>query len=189
MLNTPFLKLNIKAGGLNHFGVLLEATYKDTEKDAYPDIRRNAPDYFRNAREVGLIRQIMRIYGYLPYVTDTHFGEYANWAWEYVDAQNIKKNFEDYKLQCAESKNNLKKIVEGKKHLKTWLKPSGERVIPIIEGMITDSKQYELAANLPNEEGLIENLPRDLVVECPATVDGNGVMESSLANYQTALLL
>jgi alpha-galactosidase len=175
MLNTPFVNLNIKAGGLNHFGVLLEATYKDTGKDAYPDIRKKAPDYFRNAREIGFVKEIVRVYGYLPYVTDTHFGEYVNWAWEWVDAKNIKKNYEDYKMQCAESKRDLRRIVEGKKHLKTWLKPSGERVIPIIEGIMTDSKQYELAANLPNEEGLIENLPRDLVVECPVTVDKNGV--------------
>jgi alpha-galactosidase len=175
MLNTPFVNLNIKAGGLNHFGVLLEATYKDTGKDAYPDIRKKAPDYFKNAVNVNFVKQIMRVYGYLPYVTDSHFGEYVNWSWEWVDAKRIKKDYEDYKLQCSESKHDLIRIVEGKKYLKTWLKPSGERVIPIIEGIITDSKQYELAANLPNSEGIIENLPRDVVVECPATVDKNGV--------------
>jgi len=117
----------------------------------------------------------MRVYGYLPYVTDTHFGEYVNWAWEWVDANGIKKDYEDYKMECAESKRELRRIVEGKKYVRTWLRPSGERVIPIIEGMITDSKQYELAANLPNQEGFIENLPRDLVVECPVIVDRNGV--------------
>lgn len=175
MLNTPFLNLSIEAGGLNHFGVLLEATYKDTGKDAYPDIRKKAPEYFKNAREIGLIKEIMRVYGCLPYVTDTHFGEYVNWAWEWVDAENIRKNYEDYKLQCSQSKHELRRIVEGKKHLKTWFKPSGERVIPIIEGILTDSRQQELAANLPNSEGLIENLPRDLVIECPAIVNKSGV--------------
>jgi alpha-galactosidase len=175
MLNTPFVNLNIKAGGLNHFGVLLEATYKDTEKDAYPDIRKRAPDYFRNAIKVDFVKEIVRIYGYLPYVTDSHFGEYVSWAWESADAEQIKRDFEDLKLQSVESKRDLKRIVEGKKHLKFWLRPSGERVIPIIEGILTDSKQYELAANLPNDEGYIENLPRDLVVECPVTVDRNGV--------------
>lgn len=156
-------------------GYILEATYKDTGKDAYPDIRKKAPDYLKNAVKVNFVKQIMRIYGYLPYVTDSHFGEYVNWSWEWVDADGIKRDYEDYKLQCSESKRDLKRIVEGKKYLKTWLKPSGERVIPIIEGIITDSKQYELAANLPNSEGIIENLPRDVVVECPATVDKNGV--------------
>lgn len=175
ILNTPFMNLNVKAGGLNHFGVLLEATYKDTGKDAYPDIRKKAPDYFRTATKVSFIKEIMRVYGYLPYATDSHFGEYVNWAWEWVDAHDIKKDYEGFKKECAESKQELMKIIEGKKHLKSWLKPSGERVIPIIEGIITYSKQYELAVNLPNEEGLIENLPRDLVVEVPGIVDRNGV--------------
>jgi alpha-galactosidase len=183
MLNTPFMNLNIKAGGLNHFGVLLEATYKDTGKDAYPDIRKKAPDYFRTAIKVNFIKEIMRVYGYLPYVTDSHFGEYVNWAWEWVDAKDIKKDYEDYKLQCARSKQDLKRIVERKKQLGSWLRPSGERVIPIIEGIITNSKQYELAANLPNEEGFIENLPRDLVVECPFTVDRNGVHGVKLGRF------
>jgi alpha-galactosidase len=39
ILNTPWKNLQIKAGGLNHFSVLLEAIYKDTDKDAYPEIR------------------------------------------------------------------------------------------------------------------------------------------------------
>jgi alpha-galactosidase len=44
----------------------------------------------------------------------------------------------------------------------------------MIEGILTDSGQHELSVNLPNE-GIIENLPQDLVVECPAIVDRNGV--------------
>jgi alpha-galactosidase len=33
-------------GRLNHFSVVLEARYKDTGRDAYPDIRAKAPDIF-----------------------------------------------------------------------------------------------------------------------------------------------
>ena len=36
----------IGAGSLNHFSVLLEVRYKDSDKDAYPDIRAKAPSYF-----------------------------------------------------------------------------------------------------------------------------------------------
>jgi alpha-galactosidase len=46
--------------------------------------------------------------------------------------------------------------------------------IPIIEGILTDSHQEELAVNLPNN-GLIENLTSEMVVEVPATVDKDGV--------------
>jgi alpha-galactosidase len=44
----------------------------------------------------------------------------------------------------------------------------------MIEGIIEDSKQSELSVNIPNV-GIIDNLPQDIVVECPATVDKNGV--------------
>ena len=40
--------------------------------------------------------------------------------------------------------------------------------------MITDSIHEELAVNIPND-GLIDNLPHDLVVEVPAIVDKAGV--------------
>ena len=44
-----------------------------------------------------------------------------------------------------------------------------------MEGIATNSGQYELSVNLPNTEGIIEGLPRDLVVECPAIVDKKGL--------------
>jgi len=41
--------LAIKAGGLNHFSVLVEATHKDTGEDLYPIISDKGPEYFRKA--------------------------------------------------------------------------------------------------------------------------------------------
>ena len=46
ILGTPFTNLEMRAGGLNHFGVLLSIKYIDTNKDAYPDLRNKAPEYF-----------------------------------------------------------------------------------------------------------------------------------------------
>lgn len=46
MLGTPFSNLQLRAAGLNHFSVLLEASYKDSGRDAYPDVRAKAPGYF-----------------------------------------------------------------------------------------------------------------------------------------------
>ncbi|MHA1473464.1 MAG: hypothetical protein ACTSQW_10265 [Promethearchaeota archaeon] len=51
---------------------------------------------------------------------------------------------------------------------------SGERAIPIIEAIISDSNSYESAVNIPNE-GIIDNLPQDLIIECPVTVTKSGV--------------
>jgi len=52
--------------------------------------------------------------------------------------------------------------------------PSGERAIPIIEALIEDKNSYEIAVNIPNDE-IIENLPQDLVIECSAIVNKEGI--------------
>jgi alpha-galactosidase len=49
-----------------------------------------------------------------------------------------------------------------------------ERIIPIIEGIVTDAGYVEEAVNIPNK-GLIPNLPDWIVVEVPATVDKTGI--------------
>lgn len=41
MLGTSFENLNLRAAGLNHFSVLLEASYKDSGRDAYGDAPRH----------------------------------------------------------------------------------------------------------------------------------------------------
>lgn len=197
MLNTPFSNLEFKGAGLNHFGVLLEVKYKDTGKDAYPDIRRKAEAYFEKVRasndlrygidkSLNLTMEILRVYNYLPYTHDTHFGEYIHWAWEVADLKACRDFYNNYKLFTLESPKELKRIVEGKKPAKFWLRPSGERAIPIIEGIITDSKQRELSVNVPNE-GIIDNLPQDIVVECPATADRNGVHGDKLGSLPSGL--
>ncbi len=47
ILQTDFSNLQLRSAGLNHFSILLEASYKDTGKDAYADIRTKAPDFLR----------------------------------------------------------------------------------------------------------------------------------------------
>ena len=46
ILETPLSNITFRAGGLNHFSVLLEVQYKDSGKDAYPDVRAKAPAFF-----------------------------------------------------------------------------------------------------------------------------------------------
>jgi alpha-galactosidase len=198
MLNTPFSNLQIKAGGLNHFGILLEVKYKDTGRDAYPDIREKARAYFDRVRasnevtydradkSLTLIMEILRIYNCLPYTYDSHFGEYIQWAWECADHKHIREFYDLYKLFCQGQPKELERAVKRKRPAKMWLTPSGERAIPIIEGIMTDSKHSELSVNLPNE-GIIENLPADLVVECPATVDKDGVHGVKLGEISSGL--
>ena len=66
------------------------------------------------------------------------------------------------------------------------VKPGDESAIPIIEGIITDSNHREDSVNLPNND-VITNLPRDLVVECPAIINKDGVNPIKLGEYPKGL--
>jgi alpha-galactosidase len=198
ILDTPWSNLRVKAGGLNHFSVLVEATYRDTGKDAYPEIRRRAPAYFQALPEESyenlgatkemldasrgsqerlpgrlkvwpereLFRVIFEKFGLLPITTDSHLGEYLQWAHTGVDHKGILDFYNFYKKWCLEQVPESR--IHGTLEIEYW------REIPIIEGIMTDSHQEELAVNLPND-GYIDNLPKEIVVEVPAVVDQKGV--------------
>ena len=160
MLDTPYENLEFKAGGLNHFGVILEIKYKDTGKDAYPDIRTKAKKYFQNVIDLDglkLTQFILDTYGYLPYTGDSHFGEYIHWAWDQADFEGIERFRTTYwEMTAAEGRKVRRWIRKGKGA--KLVKAGDEQAIPIIEGILTDAKYVEPSVNLPNT-GLISNLP------------------------------
>jgi len=168
ILGTDFSNLSIKVGGLNHFGILTEAKYKNTGKDAYPDIRKKALEYYGKLPERGLFREIIRVYGFLPNTTDSHFGEYIQWAQEAADHKGILDFYNNYMHECTKPINEGQRLKEGTLPSEYW------RVVPIIEGMVTDSGHEELAVNIRND-GFVGCLPEDIYVEVPARVDAGGI--------------
>lgn len=190
ILETPLSNLSFKAGGLNHFSVLLEVIYRDTGEDAYPDVREKAPAYFaglpplpqilaewfggeapeslaeREWSDRRLFKVMLERFGYLPITDDSHFGEYIQWAYEVVDHKGILDFYNWYKGWAYEraQTSDLEELME-RRHWGT---------VPMMEAILTDSRYEELAVNIPND-GLIDNLPEDLIVEVPAVVDNDGV--------------
>ncbi len=188
ILGVPFADLIVRAGGLNHFSVLLEARYKASGKDAYPEIRAKAGEYLatlpsltdilqehldntgnppqfqgRRWADRYLIKEIFERFNYLPVTTDSHFGEYVHWAQDVVDHEGILGFYHGYKAWCFQHSPTRIGGTEGV-----------ERFVAMIEGILTDSHQEELAVNIMND-GFIDNLPRDLAVEVPATIDNDGI--------------
>jgi alpha-galactosidase len=192
MLGTPVENLAYRAGGLNHFSVLLEVRYRDSGRDAYPDVRARAAEYFRGVPDTSdlvewrersrygatgeplpparrdwcerkLFMEILERFGYLPITSDSHFGEYVSWAHNSVDHHGILDFYTWYKGYCQRRK-EPEITVDGFQ----------ERVVPIIEGMLGDSGYEEGAVNVPNA-GLIADLPLDIVVEVPGVVRASGV--------------
>jgi alpha-galactosidase len=187
ILDTKLSNLEIIAGGLNHFGVVLEIKYKDTGKDAYPEIREKGPRYLEklNMLDVNLTTYILEKFGYIPYTTDSHFGEYIQWAWEVADISGVKAFRDTYMEMIHYVENKIKRRLKRGRGARL-VKPDQERAIPIIEGILTDSNYTELSVNLPND-GIITNLPEDLVVECPAKVNKNGLTGITLGEYPKGL--
>ncbi len=199
ILGVPYEELEVRAAGLNHFSAILTAKYVKDGSDAYADILANAPALFNNmpkmeavykyAKETGAVPEQMEIlatleteawsehqlfkvilekFGLFPITSDSHFGEYIQWAYDAVDHKGILDFYNFYK-------DHLSKI-EPKIELR--LK---ERVVPIIEGILTDSGYVEEAVNIPNN-GLIADLPDWIVVEVPAIVDKNGIHGLSMGH-------
>jgi len=237
ILETPAENVFYRAGGLNHFSVLVEAGYRDSGKDAYSVIRERAEGYFsaqpgyseiwelvrenfsdilyRSRREKvsmrdflpgmrrilkdliprdmsdsevlsvlntegfysfnlksllepvrqwsdrHLFREIFRTFHLLPITTDSHLGEYVQWAHSSVDHKGILDFYALYRTMLSLSDPEISLNLE-------------ERVVPIMEGIITGSGYEESAVNIPND-GYIENLPSWIAVEVPAEVDSKGV--------------
>jgi alpha-galactosidase len=190
ILDTPLSNLSFTAGGLNHFSILLDVRYRDTGEDAYPDVRERAPEYFESLPPLTqilregfsgelpetagyelwydrrLFKVILERFGYLPITGDSHFGEYVHWAYDVVDHKGILDFYTWYKTWSAERATASR--------LEAMLEEEYWGTVPIMEGIVTDSGRREMAVNLYNE-GLIDNLPQDLVVEVPAVVDKDGV--------------
>jgi alpha-galactosidase len=192
ILGVPYEKLEVRAAGLNHFSAVISARYKDSGKDAYPDIREKAPlffgkmpslsmvhKYFKETGkwpekpedyaavgteawpERGVFKVILEKFGLMPITSDSHFGEYIQWAYDITDHKGILDFYNFYKMYLM----NIQPKIELE---------MGERVIAIIEGILTDAGFVEEAVNIPNR-GSIANLPDWIVVEVPATVDKNGL--------------
>ena len=192
ILGKPVLNFKIKAGGLNHFGVILDIKHKDTGQDAYPIIHKNGPKLLRSIEEGPLLDSgydfiafILETYGYLPYTTDGHYGEYMQWAWELVDIPATRKFIRDYEQFLSNQSERLKRLIKIGKGGKI-VNPDGERAIPIIEGIVSDTNHEEASVNIPNDD-IITNLTQDLVVECPAIINKSGIHGMKLGEYPKGL--
>ena len=57
-----------------------------------------------------------------------------------------------------------------------------ERFVPIAEAIIEDQEIEEASVNIPNN-GFIDCLPTDIVVEIPAIINKKGIRGIKLSNY------
>lgn len=206
ILGTPFGNLQLRSAGLNHFSVLLEARYRDSGNDAYPDILAKAPAFFE--REIGysdILSYVMRT-GKAPrtegnsnrVVLDV---DRSGKSWS--DRTLFKEIMETYKLMPVTVDSHFGEYIpwasevvdhRGIKDFYTLyqlelaqIKPKielrrDERMVLIIEGILGDSGYEEPAVNVMNT-GLIDALPPDIAVEVPAKVRRAGLEPVGFPSY------
>ena len=191
MFNKPLEELKMIVVGLNHFGFLLGLEDFNTGKDLMPEFNSRCLDYFKDKWDrfqfSDLTFEVYKRFGYFPHAGDNHMVEYLQFGDEYTKLQDLKDWIElmsqqgqaiNYKL--IKSHKRLKKGKYPKKGV-FFRGPTGERAIPIIEAILMDENLYESSVNIPND-GLIDNLPSDLVIEGPATINKEGVHGVKLGN-------
>ncbi len=191
ILNTPISNLQFRAGGLNHFSVLTEVHYRDSGRDAYPEVLAKAPDYFEKIpdfgslmkklfaaqdgtdsevtsedevhpwAERGAFRVLLEKFHCLPITTDSHIGEYLQWGQDVADHKAILDFYTFYKRWTLRGNPEIKST-------------RSERMVKIVEAILTDDGYEEAAVNLPNRN-LLDCLPEFMVVEVPGWVDKRGV--------------
>ena len=181
----------IITGGLNHFAFLMGLKDLNTGDDLLPVFNANCENYFRDKwnrfHYADLTFEVYKRFGLFPYVGDNHICEYLQFGSHYTTAQDltdwITRMEQANKGINAKLKRYYKRLKNGKYPKKGMLMggPSGERAIPIIEAIVNDSNSYEIAVNIPND-GIIENLPQDLVIECSGTLNKEGIRGVKLGN-------
>jgi alpha-galactosidase len=193
ILNTPIRNIQFRAGGLNHFSVLVEARYRDSGRDAYPDILAKAADYFQNLPDMAsLMKKLLAAEAGSTPGSEPALREGASpWA-ERGAFRVLLERFHclpittdshigEY-LQWGHEVVDHKAVLDFYTFYKKWTlrgEPKirairSERMVKIVEGMLLDKPYEEAAVNLPNR-GFIKQLPDFMVVEVPATIDAKGV--------------
>ena len=196
MFKESITDLRIKVGGLNHFAFILGLVNLSTGKDLMSKFNKKALNFFKeheNRFEFSTLTfELYRRFGYFPYVGDNHIGEFLQIGSEFTDSQDmvdwIDVNDRMGKFVYGRFQKNYKRFKRDTNTVKSMLfgRPSGERAIPIIEAIINDKNSYEFAVNIAND-GIIENLPQDLILECSATVNKEGVHGVKIGNIPKSI--
>jgi len=182
-LDLPSEKIDVKAGGLNHFSWVRDLRHLDTGKDLYPAFRQAVHEKQATIEQqmdhtIKLSVYLMDTYGLYPLPSDNHVGEYLSYAWELAGMAGHP--FDRVDRESDEFRADIRLWTSGAKPMPEWMfQPSGERAVAIVDGILHNTHQYEISVNIANK-GYIPNLPDGAIVEIPAMVDATGVHGVSL---------
>jgi len=169
--------VEIKAAGLNHFSWILDVHDRRTGEDLYPAFREalaTLPASFEP-----LTRAVMDVTGLCPVPGDSHLDEYLPWCHDPQTRPWEKYNLYLYDWERATQGRGdkwraIEAMVREGAPIDPLLQARGEGAVEIIEGLAGAEPVYRPAVNISNQ-GCIENLPYDAIVELPALVSGGEI--------------
>jgi alpha-galactosidase len=173
-LGIPVERLEVTSAGMNHFYAILKVLDKETGEDLFPGLLAQLQNDDSFAPSVW--KKFIDIFGWLTYKSDDHIGEYVSFGAEFTGIQW------PYGLESRSvgqdqpgPRVDLDAYLAGKPLDERILRRSGEIAAPVVCDVELDRKHRREAVNVLNTGGYIDNLPRDAVVEVPATCDAQGV--------------
>ncbi|MGO7151529.1 alpha-glucosidase/alpha-galactosidase [Rhizobium leguminosarum] len=178
-LGEDIADVNYVSAGINHVAFFLkyEKVHNDGRReDLYPRLNALAADG-RVPPDDRVRFDVLKRLGHFVTESSEHFSEYTSWyikdgRGDLIDQLNIP--LDEYIRRCEvqiKEWHTLRKELEGDKPIEVCR--SNEYAAGIIHAAVTGSPAL-IYGNVPNN-GLIENLPDECIVEVPCHVDRNGI--------------
>lgn len=165
-------QLDAVSAGLNHFSWFLELRLRDGE-DVYPLLDKSLKKVEPSFQP--LCRAMYERFGLYPSTDDNHLGEYLPYAWDLCSEGVRGLNWIEWcDREGMSNWTRIRRLIESREPLDVKGRLSGERAMPIIAGIVSNSRHLELQVNLLNG-GQVSNLIENAIVETPALVDRGGV--------------
>lgn len=201
-LGVPPEDVHAVFAGLNHLCWLLDLR-RGTE-DLYPRLRRlveeraggvDAPGSSSEHEGVHqpVSADLFRTFGLYPAPGDRHVAEFFAWYLRGADGASLPWGLQtgrdmttEYIGEKADLWERLHDQADGRAPLPERDGQEAERLVTMLEAMVTGRDTVELAVNVPND-GKIPNLPAHAVVEVPAVVGAAGVTGLSVGRLPDAV--
>ena len=171
--------IDIKAAGLNHFTWMLDVRDRRDGTDLYAELKER---FLAGPAEYEpLTRDMLGLTGYLPVPGDSHLSEYLSYTHDPVTKPWERYNLRLYEWDLAShGRDQMWAHIErlaaaGGPDLERLRAVPSEGVYEVVHGVAHDANVYRVSINVAND-GAIDNLPPDTIVEAPAIVGGMGVL-------------
>ncbi|WP_182086140.1 alpha-glucosidase/alpha-galactosidase [Aureimonas sp. ME7] len=183
--------VNYVSAGINHVAFFLtyEKIHADGRReDLYPRLKALAAEGRAPADDRIRFDALKRL-GHFVTESSEHFSEYTAW---YIKegredlARQLNIPLDEYIRRCEVQISEwhaLRQDLEGGKPIEVCR--SNEYAAGIIHAVVSGQPAL-IYGNVPNE-GLIENLPRECVVEVPCHVDRNGIQPTRIGRIPSQL--